>query len=197
MPRVSFAERASVCLPGESEASVGARYALAAWDKLPLNPALSATWHFGTGSDLANRLEPARRGTTADSYELRLLVGQEFIPRLFWTANVFFQHDAASGHERQAGFAQDVSYLVLADRLTVGAEMRYTNATRRGSNRGSANEFLIGPSINLRSDFHSLFGLAALFGCTGDSPQVAILASVSFEFGGGESRKSKSPIANP
>ena len=171
----------------ESEASVGARYALAAWGKIPLNPTISAMYQFGTGDRLAERFDRSGDRTQADGYELRLLLGQEFIPRLQWAANVFFQHELGSGHDRQVGFTQDIAYLAIADKLELGAEMRYTNATRNRENRGSANEFVIGPSVNWKPNLHTVVSLAPLFGCTSDSPRLAVLASISLEFGGGES----------
>lgn len=172
---------------GETEASAAARYALAAWGKIPLNPAISATYQFGTGDHLADRFDQADR-RQSDGYELRLLLGQEFVPRLQWAANVFFQHELGSGHDRQIGFTQDIAYLAIADKLEVGAEMRYTNASRRTEHRAPANEFVIGPSINWKPNLHTVVSVAPLFGCTPASPDAAILASISLEFGGGESK---------
>lgn len=159
---------------GESEASAGARYALAAWGKLPLNPALSATYQFGTGDRLADRFEHSSDHRTPDGYEVRLLLGQEFVPRVQWAANAFLQRELGSAHERQVGFTQDIAYLAIADRLEIGAEMRYTNATRRRDHRDAANEFVIGPSVNWKPNLHTVVSLAALrlhgrFAARGDS----------------------------
>lgn len=172
----------------ETEASIGARYALAVWNKIPLNPAVSATYRFGTGDRLAERFDRSAHQMQANGYELRLLLGQEFVPRVQWAANLFFQHDLGSGHDRQVGFTQDIAYLAIADKLEVGVEMRYTNATRRLEKRSSANEFVIGPSVNWKPNLHTVVSVAPLFGCTTDSPRVALLASISLEFGGGESK---------
>ena len=172
----------------ESEASLGARYALAAWGKIPLNPAISATCHFGTGDRLFERFNRSDDRKQADGYELRLLLGQEFVPRLQWAANVFLQRELGTGHDREVGFTQDIAYLAIADKLEVGTEMRYTNATRHRENRGPANEFVIGPSVNWKPNLHTVVSFAPLFGCTSDSPRIAVLASVSLEFGGGESK---------
>jgi len=172
----------------ETEAAIGARYALAAWNKIPLNPAISAMYHFGIGDRLAERFDRSGIQEQSNEYELRLLLGQEFVPRLQWAANLFFQHELGAAHERQIGFTQDIAYLAIADKLELGVEMRYTNATRKRENRPSANEFIIGPSANWKPNLHTVVSLAPLFGCTAKSPRVAILASVSLEFGGGESR---------
>jgi hypothetical protein len=172
----------------ESEASLGARYALAGWSKIPLNPAISATYRFGTGDRLAERFDRSGNQKQPDGYELRLLLGQEFVPRLQWAANLFFEHEFGSGHDRQIGFTQDIAYLAIADKLEVGAEMRYTNATRKLEKKSSANEFVIGPSVNWKPNLHTVVSVAPLFGCTADSPRIALLASISLEFGGGESK---------
>ena len=66
--------------------------------------------------------------------------------------------------------------------------MRYTNATRRAEKRGPANEFVVGPSVNWKPNLHAVISIAPLFGCTADSPRLALLCSVSMEFGGGESK---------
>ena len=176
----------------ESKASAGGRYALAPWGKIPLNPAVSAAYQFATGDRVLDRFDHSDRRKASDSYEVRLLLGQEFIPRLQWAANVFFQHDLGSGREQEIGFTQDIAYLAIADKLEIGTEMRYTNATRKREHRESANEFVIGPSANWKPNLHTVISLAPLFGCTADSPRVAILASVSLEFGGGESKTAPS-----
>ncbi len=173
---------------GEMEASAGARYAFASWEKIPLNPAFSAAYRFGTGDEIADRFDPRRDRAQSDGYELRLLLGQEFVPRLQWAANIFFEHDLGSAGERAVGFTQDIAYLAITDRLEIGAEMRYTNATRKHDRRAAANEFVIGPSVNWKPNLHTVLSLAPLLGCTADSPRIAILAAVSLEFGGGESK---------
>lgn len=170
----------------ESEISAGARYAFAAWGKIPLNPTLSATYRFGTGDRLADRFDRTRG--QPNGYEVRLLLGQEFVPRLQWAANIFFQDELGSPHDREVGFTQDIAYLAIADKLELGTEMRYTNATRRREKRDAANEFVIGPSANWKPNLHTVVSLAPLFGCTSASARVSILASVSLEFGGGESK---------
>lgn len=173
----------------EMSANVGARYAFAAWGKIPLNPAVSAEYQFGAGKDLANRFERSFDRNSPDAYELRLLLGQEFVPRIQWAANLFFQHELGGAQNRVAGFTQDIAYLAVADKFEIGVEMRYTNATRRAESRTSANEFIIGPSASWKPNLHTVVSIAPLFGCcTADSPQMAVLASVSLEFGGGESR---------
>jgi len=172
----------------EMGAALGARYAFASWGKIPLNPAISGEYRFGAGKDVANRFDRVLDRKSPDAYELRLLLGQEFVPRLQWAANLFFQHELGAARNREVGFTQDISYLAVADKFEIGAEMRYTNATRRAEKQESANEFVIGPSANWKPNLHTVISVAPLFGCTADSPRVAVFCSVSLEFGGGESK---------
>jgi hypothetical protein len=172
----------------EVSANIGARYAFAAWGKIPLNPTISGEYRFGTGKELTDRFDRGFDRKSPDAYELRLLLGQEFIPRVQWAANLFFQHELAGVRNREVGLTQDIAYLAVPDKFEVGVEMRYTNATRHADKRGSANEFVIGPSVNWKPNLHTVMSVAPLFGCTADSPRVALLCSVSLEFGGGESK---------
>jgi hypothetical protein len=172
----------------EMGAALGARYAFASWGKIPLNPTVSGEYRLGTGKDVKNRFDRVLDRNSPDVYELRLLLGQEFVPRLQWAANFFFQHQLGGARNREVGFTQDIAYLAVADKFEIGAEMRYTNATRRAETQGSANEFVIGPSANWKPKLHTVISVAPLFGCTADSPRVAVLCSVSLEFGGGESK---------
>ena len=172
----------------EMSANIGGRYAFAGWGKIPLNPTVSGEYRFGTGKDVTNRFERGFDGKSPDVYELRLLLGQEFVPRVQWAANLFFQRELGGARNREIGFTQDIAYLAVADKFEVGIEMRYTNARWRAQQRGSSNEFVIGPSANWKPNLHTVISVAPLFGCTADSPRVAVLCSVSVEFGGGESK---------
>jgi len=112
----------------EMRTSVTARYAFGAWEKIPLNPAISAAYSFGTGKRIAgDRLDLQSghdRRAEPDSYELRLLLGQEFVPRVQWASNLFFQQDLGGPRERNVGFTQDVFYVAVPDRIQVGVGMR-------------------------------------------------------------------------
>lgn len=168
--------------------SAGLRYALADWGKIPLNPALSANYLFPTGPGGADRFGSLGDNRRSSGYEVRLLLGQEFVPRFQWAANVFFRDELGSSRTREIGFAQDLAYLAVADKFEIGAEMRFTHESRRERPRMSATELVVGPSVNWKPNLHTVVSLAPLIGCTADSPRLAILAAVSLEFGGGESK---------
>ena len=163
-------------------ANIEARYAFGAWENIPLNPAIAVEYKFGIGEKTGtDRDQP-------DAYELQLLLGQEFIPRIQWAANVFFEQELGARRNRQAGFTQDVVYVIVPDKFTLGTEMRYTHDTASYQHRGSDDEFIIGPSVAWKPNRHTVVSLAPLFGCTHDSPPVALFVTVSLEFGGGESK---------
>ncbi len=166
----------------ETIAALEARYAFAAWGAIPLNPAIAAEYRFGLDST------PGGDRRQPDAGEMRLLLGQEFVPRLQWAANLFFRQDFGAPHNREIGFTQDITYLAIADRLEIGAEMRYTHDTRKFPQRGATDEFIAGPSVSWKPNRYAVLDLAPLLGVTSDSPRVAVFFTVSFEFGGGESR---------
>src|SRR4029077_8010823 len=58
-----------------------ARYALANWNKLPLNPAISAEYRFGLSNGLS------------DSVELALLISHDFPHEIEWALNVFVDRE--------------------------------------------------------------------------------------------------------
>src|SRR5438067_10905336 len=92
-----------------------ARYALANWNKLPLNPAVSGEYRFGLSDGLS------------DSGEFALLISHDF-PRLIeWAANIFLDHEFGGRESTSAGFAQSIEVPVLLpeEKLEVGIEMQY------------------------------------------------------------------------
>src|SRR2546423_2891971 len=95
----------------EMSANIGARYAFAAWGKLPLNPTISGEYRFGTGKELLDRFERAVDRNSPHAYEFRLLLRQEFIPRIQWAANLFFQHELGGARDRGGRVTHGISCL--------------------------------------------------------------------------------------
>src|SRR5438132_14342663 len=101
--------------------SVEARYALADWNKIPLNPTIFAEYKFGTGrilheerppeGEMANEEVAQRRHLNLESfdeetdmeeegkpkmpeaYEFRLLLAEDFGERIEWAMNWFFEQE--------------------------------------------------------------------------------------------------------
>ena len=86
---------------GAETVSLEARWALADWNKIPLNPTLFAEYKFGVGTIRHEEVPPPSRGETEeeeeggppkvpDAYEFRLLLAQDFHERFEWAMNWFF-----------------------------------------------------------------------------------------------------------
>src|SRR5438309_9246389 len=109
-----------------------ARYALADWNKLPLNPTISAEYQFG----LSNALP--------DSGELALLISHDFPHLIEWALNIFVDRDFGGGQPTTGGFVQSVEVPVLLpeEKLEVGLEMQYRSGGaapgRNGTTKGLA-----------------------------------------------------------
>src|SRR6266436_3945261 len=99
----------------ERSFTLEARYALANWNKLPLNPAISAEYRFAASNALS------------DSGELALLLTHDFPHQIEWATNIFVDREFGGGESTSAGFAQSVEVPVLLpeEKLEVGLEMEY------------------------------------------------------------------------
>src|SRR5207244_13652478 len=102
-----------------------ARYALADWNKLPLNPAISAEYRFG----LSNAVP--------DSGELALLISHDFPHLIEWAMNIFVDREFGGRQSTSAGFAQSVEVPVLLpeEKLEVGLEMEYRSGAGEAPGR--------------------------------------------------------------
>lgn len=159
--------------------SLELRYALANWDKIPLNPTLYGEWKFNTHD--------------ADAYELKLLLGEDFGPRWHWGFNLFYERQIASPFKTESGFSQGISYTVLDNQLSVGVEMNFEYTTE--NNLPTTTEFGIGPSIQWRPTGNTHLDLVPLIGATHDAPTVETWVVFGFDFGPGSKRDKNTPIA--
>jgi len=100
-----------------------ARYALANWNKLPLNPAISAEYRFGLSNGLA------------DSGELALLISHDFPHLIEWAANIFVDREFGGKESTSAGFTQSIEVPVLLPKLKIpldGSAEGYAVDNQRG-----------------------------------------------------------------
>ena len=157
----------------DSSFTLEARYALANWNKLPLNPAISAEYWFG----LSNALP--------DSGELALLISHDFPHLIEWAMNIFVDREFGGGQSTSAGFAQSVEVPVLLpeEKLEVGLEMQY----RSGGDTIGAERIIkglaIGPTLAWRPTKNARFDLSPLIGTSDHTPAVQVFALFSFSFG--------------
>jgi len=99
--------------------SLEARYALADWNKIPLNPTFFTEYKFGIGDILHDEGAPTpakkfgpggfpKTDPIPDAYELRLLLSQDFFERVEWAMNVFFEQETNGDRGREWGIANSV-----------------------------------------------------------------------------------------
>jgi hypothetical protein len=119
----------------ESTTSFEMRYALADWNKIPLNPTLFAEYKIGIGplnetAEVGSQ-EGDQGGHTPNAYELRLLLSEDFADKLEWAFNGFFEQEIRGGRGREWGFAQSLAVPILheQEKLKLGLEMQYRNHT--------------------------------------------------------------------
>lgn len=150
------------------------RYALANWNKLPLNPAISAEYRFGLSDALH------------DSGELALLISHDFPHLIEWAMNIFVEREFGGRQSASAGFAQSVEmpFLLPEEKLEVGLEMQYRSGGERIGGAGSTKGLAIGPTLAWRPTKNVRFDLSPLIGCSDHTPAVQIFAVFSFSFGG-------------
>jgi hypothetical protein len=151
-----------------------ARYALANWNKFPLNPAISAEYRFG----LSNRLP--------DSGELALLISHDFPHLIEWAMNIFVDREFDGRESTSAGFAQSIEVPVLLpeEKLEVGLEMQYRSGAETIGHEGTTKGLAIGPTLAWRPTKNVRFDLSPLFGCSDHTPAVQVFGVFSFSFGG-------------
>src|SRR2546421_7929339 len=131
-----------------------ARYALADWNKLLLNPAISAEYQFGLSNGLP------------DSGELALLISHDFPHLIEWAMNIFVDREFGARQSTSAGFTQSVEVPVLLpeEKLEVGLEMQYRSGGEAPGREGPTKGLAIGPTLAWRPTKNARFDLSPLIG---------------------------------
>ena len=196
----------------ESSLSVEVRYALADWNKIPLNPTLFAEYRFGIGNILHDEGIPMHldkgegaaqahqtSAHTPDAVELRLLLAEDFCDRYEWAFNLFFEQEDEGDRGREWGFAQSflTPVFLSKERLKLGLEMQYRNFTDKDSRDQPSQGFVIGPTVAFKPTRNTRLDLSPLFGVTFDAPRVQAFAVFSYTFGpgGGEEHEAEEPAS--
>jgi len=192
---------------GAETVSLEARWALADWNKIPLNPTLFAEYKFGVGTIRHEERPPPAGGgeeeeeeggppKVPDAYEFRLLLAQEFSGRFEWAMNWFFEKENTGDRGREWGFSQAVMTPVLLpnERLKVGLEMEYKNFTTKDTRGDPLNSFVIGPTLAWKPTASTRLDVSPLFGCTDDSPVANVFVVFSWLFGG-ERAEAEAPVS--
>ena len=162
-----------------------ARYALANWNKLPLNPTISAEYRFGF-SDISE-----------DSGELALLISHDFPNLIEWAMNIFVDREFSGRESTSGGFAQSVEVPVLLpeEKLEVGLEMQYRSGGGTIEPDRTIKGLVIGPTLAWRPTKSVRFDLSPLFGCSDHTPALQMFAVFSFSFGGATEAEAEMPAS--
>ena len=150
---------------GAQTVSLEARWALADWNKIPLNPTIFAEYKFGVGTIRHEEVQPPmgvggeeeEEGgppKVPDAYEVRLLLAQDFGEHVEWAMNWFFEKENTGDRGREWGFSQAVMTPILLpnERLKVGIEMEYKNITVERYSRRSVAQFHHRPNSRVETD---------------------------------------------
>jgi hypothetical protein len=193
--------------------SIEARYALADWNKIPLNPTIFVEYKFGIGDILHDEGPPEAMGPgeaeeflaehhpLPDAAEVRLLLSQDFGEHVEWALNGFFEQEVGGDRGREVGFAQSIMFPIILpnERLKVGAEMQFTSFTDRGIRDGGEDpsyRCVIGPTIAWKPTRNTRLDISPLFGVTDDSPRASVFVVFSMLFGpGGETQQAEAPTS--
>jgi len=162
-----------------------ARYALANWNKLPLNPAISAEYRFGLS-------DPSR-----DSGKLALLISHDFPHLIEWAMNIFVDHEFGGRRSTSAGFAQSVEVPVLLpeEKLEVGVEMQYRSGGETIGPERTIKGLAMGPTLAWRPTQTARFDLSPLIGASDHAPAIQVFAVFSFSFGGPVTAEAETPTS--
>src|SRR5215469_11998242 len=171
LPAQLFRQEIEMGLPASF--TLEARYALADWNKLPLNPTISAEYRFGFND------------TSQDSVELALLLSHDFPNLIEWALNIFVNREFGGRESTSAGFAQSVEVPVLLpeEKLEVGLEMQYRSGGETIEPDRTVKGLVVGPTLAWRPTKSVRFDLSPLFGCSDHAPALQIFTAFSFSFG--------------
>src|SRR5215813_2428877 len=169
----------------ERSFTLEARYALANWNKLPLNPTISVEYLFG----LDNAVQ--------DSGEFALFISHDFPHLVEWAMDIFVDHEFGGGESTSAGFAQSVEVPVLLpeEKLEVGLEMQYRSGGETIEPDRTIKGLVLGPTLSWRPTKSLRFDLSPLFGCSDHTPALQMFAVFSLSFGGPAERETELPVS--
>ena len=192
--------------------SVEGRYALADWNKIPLNPTIFVEYKAGIGDILHDEGPPEAMGKgeakefldehmpLPDAYEVRLLLAQDFGNNVEWALNGFFEQEVGGDRGREVGFAQSLMFPIFLprERLKVGAEMQFTSFTDAGIREAEEDpsyRCVIGPTVAWKPSRNTRLDVSTLFGVTDDSPRASVFVVFSMLFGGSEPAQAEAPAS--
>ena len=147
---------------------VEVRWALADWGVIPGNPTLYLEW-----VGLEQR---------PDKVEAKLLLGGELAPRWHWGSNFVAELETGGGREYEYQLTGAISYTLIDERLSLGAEMQAIFADVKDDRGDFTQTYLLGPSVQFRPMPAMTINLAPLAGFGPDAPYAQVYLNIGYEF---------------
>jgi hypothetical protein len=151
---------------------VEVRWALADWNRIPLNPTVYGEWKFNVHG-------------APDAWEVKVLLTQDFGRRWHAGVNLFFEREVSGDLAEEMGASAALAYGLVDQRFSVGVEAKYERATTRMTRSDPEQEFLLGPSFQWRPLRNTHVDVVPLFGLTDDSPDLEIYVVLGIDLGAG------------
>jgi len=143
-------------------------HALANWDQIPLNPTLVPGWRFNQGTD--------------DSWFARLLLAEDFGPRVHFGSNLSFERQVSGELETTYELNLAANYVLINQKLSVGAEFLLEHEVADETEFDDEGEAetetvrtttaMLGPTVLFRPTRSTYLSVVPLFGLTSDAPTV-------------------------
>lgn len=146
------------------------RYAFAKWGRIFGNPTAYFEWIHQTGDD------------RPEKFEVKLLFGDELAPRWHWGNNFIWEQEAGGARETVVEWTPAISYTVIDEVLSVGAEGKLEIAAAKPNRNEYQENLRLGPSLQWRPFKRLHIDLAPLFGFTDDSRKADIYFIAGWEF---------------
>jgi hypothetical protein len=174
----------------ETSVTAEARYAFANWNAISLNPAISAEYIFGTGKSVRFANDESHRHSDRlnrqpDAVALRLLLAQNFGDHVGYGCDFAIKQNVGHDSGREFEIRQAITHGIMKGTFEAGAQMRFAHNTPQ-FNRHQQNDLALGPSLGWKATRQFRLEFAPLVGCTHESPRLASVLLVSYEFGGAE-----------
>ena len=144
------------------------RYALADWGVIPGNPTLYAEW---VGLE-----------RWPDKVELKLLLGDELAPRWHWGVNAVAELETGGEREYEYQLTGGLSYTVIDERFSVGAEGMAIFADVKGDRGDFSQTYYVGPSFQYRPAPQFTINFAPLVGIGPDAGDARLFLNLGYEF---------------
>jgi hypothetical protein len=164
-----------------SGSQVEARWALAEWGAIPLNPTIYGEWKF-------NDVE-------SDVWEAKLLIGDEITTGWHWASNVSFEQQIRDEREREIALSGAISRTLLDEKLSLGVEGVIRNETAKDSRGDPEIAFLLGPSVQWRLTPRTHIDFVPLAGIGGESPQIEAFVVFGIDIGPAGAHEISAPIS--